>query len=430
MISILLIITLLSFNIPVFATDSSSLSQLQTDRLAGQNRYETSAEITKSGWTNSDYAIIASGEDFPDALCGAPLAQKYNAPILLTANDSLDEQSKNQLLRLKVKNVFIIGGVGVISSNVEQDIKNMGIEVSRIAGNDRYETSLKVAQTMGQFTQAVIATGENFPDALSIAPIAAIKGIPILLTPKENLPEGLKEFINNNVQSTYVVGGITVISDNVLNQLPSPKRLSGINRYETNISVIKEFTNELDFSNCYIGTGENFSDALAGSALVSLTKSPIILVSNPVDQSTKDLIKDNISSIKKVIVFGEKSGVPESVLISIQCDFNNSDAKLLESSGVQNKINIGDAFKVVLKGNPTTGYIWHYSIENSDIVKLDFENYVRDSNIVGAGNTYTWNFKALKTGDTKIIYKYYRDWEGESSTTAENIIEYLICVNN
>jgi len=293
---------------------SNASSPIQSARLAGQDLYGTSAEVARSGWTNSDFAIIASGEDFADALCGAPLAKKYNAPILLTAKNSLNEQSKNQLSRLKVKHVFIIGGLGIISSKVERDILNMGIQVSRIAGNDRYETSLKVAQTMGQFTQAVIATGENFPDALSIAPIAAMKGIPILLTPKNNLPEGLKEYLNNNVQSTYIVGGTGVISNNVFNQLPSPKRLSGTTGYDTNISIIKEFINELDFKNCYIATGENFPDALAGSVLASLTKSPVILVSNSAHQSTDVFVKSKSNSIDKITAFGGMIVVPESIL--------------------------------------------------------------------------------------------------------------------
>jgi hypothetical protein len=216
-----------------------------------------------------------------------------------------------------VKSVIIIGGTGVISSVTEQSIKNMGIEVSRIAGNDRYETSIKIAQSMGQFDQAVVASGETFPDALSIAPIAAMKGIPILLTPKDNLPESVKEYLLKTVKSTYVVGGTGVVSEDVFELLPSPKRLSGVNRYETNISIIKEFANELDFGICYLSTGEYFADALSGSALASLTDSPVFLVSTPIDQSTLDFIKSKISSINKEIVFGGIVVVPDSVLNSI-----------------------------------------------------------------------------------------------------------------
>lgn len=295
-------------------SSSNNSSKIPSARIAGQTLYSTSAEVARSGWTNSYYAIIASGENFSDALCGAPLAKKYDAPILLTAKNSLDDQTKNQLSRLNVKYVYIIGGTGVISSNVEQEILRMGIQVSRIAGNDRYETSLRVAKAMGHFTQAVIATGENFPDALSIAPIAAIKGMPILLTPKNNLPNGLKEYLKDNVRSTYVVGGTGVVSNNVYNQLPSPTRLSGTTRYETNISIIKEFTDDLDFENCYLATGENFPDALAGSALASLTNSPVILVSNSVHQSSNSFIKSKLNTIQKITAFGGVFAVPESIL--------------------------------------------------------------------------------------------------------------------
>ncbi|KUO78431.1 MAG: cell wall-binding protein [Desulfosporosinus sp. BRH_c37] len=299
-------------------TASSDIStQILSNRLAGEDMYETSAEVAKSGWKTSYYAIIVSGENFSDALCSAPLAQEYNAPLLLTSKDTLNAQTKIQLSRLKVKNVIIIGGTGVISSVVEQSVKNMGIEVSRIAGKDRYDTSIKIAQSMGQFDQAVIASGETFPDALSIAPIAAMKGIPILLTSKDNLTESMQAYLLKTVKSTYVVGGTGVISEDVFKLLPSPKRLSGVNRYETNISIIKEFANELDFGICYLSTGEYFADALAGSTLAALSSSPVFLVNDPVDQSTTDYFRSKISGIKQEIVFGGTAVVPESTIISL-----------------------------------------------------------------------------------------------------------------
>lgn len=107
----------------------------------------------------------------------------------------------------------------------------------------------------------------------------------------------------------------------------------------------------------------------------------------------------------------------------------NNNFKLLKATKVQNSLDVGEYGRAILKGNPTTGYTWHYTVENNDIIKLNDENDIRDSNMIGAGNTYTWNFKALKAGQTKIIFRYYRDWEGEASTTTENTIEYLICVN-
>lgn len=304
------------YSAKAYATTNYYGSSLNSsDRLAGQNRYDTSAKIAEKGWMSSYYAVIASGEDFPDALCGAPLAGKYNAPILLTSRYSLETQTKTQLSRLNVQDVFIIGGTGVISANVEQEIKNLGMTVTRISGENRYETSVKVAEKMGYVNQAVIATGDNFPDALSIASIAAIKGLPILLTAKDQLSEGVKKYLKDNVQSTIVVGGTGVVSNYIYNQLPSPTRLNGNNRYETNLNIVKAYVEELNFNTCYIATGEDFPDALAGSALASLNNSPIILVNNSISLSTIDFLSNR--SVDHIVAFGGTGAVSDTVLLSM-----------------------------------------------------------------------------------------------------------------
>ncbi len=91
-------------------------------------------------------------------------------------------------------------------------------------------------------------------------------------------------------------------------------------------------------------------------------------------------------------------------------------------------VKAGDLFSVSLKGNPTTGYTWHYTLENKDIASVTSEEIVPDSDLIGAGSTFTWTLKALKPGVTRITFKYYRDWEGESSVTAENTVIYIIKV--
>jgi serine protease Do len=109
-------------------------------RLAGQTRYDTASAIAKQGWTQSDYAILAFGENYPDALASAPLAKKYNSPVLLTNTSHLPDVTKQTLLDLKVKNVFIVGGTAVISTTVESELQSVGISSTRIAGIDKYET--------------------------------------------------------------------------------------------------------------------------------------------------------------------------------------------------------------------------------------------------------------------------------------------------
>ena len=286
-----------------------------TYRLAGADRYATAAEIAENGWTSSDYAVIASGENFPDALCGAPLAAEHEAPILLTSRYRLEEQTRTQLRRLDVENVFLIGGTGVISSSVEDQIEDMGIDVTRIAGSDRYETALLVAQELDSFDQAIIVTGDNFPDALSIAPIAGMKGYPILLTEKYSLPTGLLSYLNREVDDTIVVGGTGVVSTNVYNQLPSPLRLSGDDRYATNLAVIRYFEDSLDFGTSYVATGKNYPDALAGSALAAREKAPLLLVSDSVSSSVLNYLEDQ--SIDNFAAFGGTGAISTAVLSTL-----------------------------------------------------------------------------------------------------------------
>ncbi|MCM1566512.1 MAG: cell wall-binding repeat-containing protein [Dehalobacter sp.] len=306
-------------NIVNAAAGSPGSSFITSNRLSGSDRYETSALISQYGWSSSNYAIIVNGENYPDALCSAPLASKYNAPILLTSSESLSTKTRTELSRLHVSHVFLIGGTSAISTSVEREIYYMGISISRIAGSDRYDTSARIAQTLGSYNQAIIATGENFADALSAAPIAAIKEIPILLTAKNSLPGNIQQALQN-VTSTYVVGGTGVISTSVLNLLPAGKRLSGADRYETNLKIIDEFSAQLNLAACCIATGQSFPDALAGSALAAQTNSPVILVNSLTNTSVGNYINQKSNLISKLIVFGGTAVIPQNVVNTLLDD--------------------------------------------------------------------------------------------------------------
>ncbi|MCS4437125.1 cell wall-binding repeat-containing protein [Clostridium botulinum] len=90
-----------------FSSNVVSAATLQ-ERLYGNDRYQTNSKIVDSGWTSSEYAVVASGEDFADALCASPLAQQNKAPILLTNKDNLSIENKKQLSRLKVKKYLLL----------------------------------------------------------------------------------------------------------------------------------------------------------------------------------------------------------------------------------------------------------------------------------------------------------------------------------
>ncbi len=295
-------------------------------RLYGKGRYETSASICKDGWKISDYAIIASGEGFADALSAAPLAKKYDAPILLTEKNKLNNDVKNQLKNLQVKNVIIVGGTGIISKDVESELENLGISIERIFGTDRYKTSLKIGEKIGLNNGVVVANGQGYADALAMAPIAGSKQMPILLTPNDKLTSDTMEFLNkNSYDKSYVLGGTAVVSDNIKNSLKKPTRLSGSDRYKTNISILNHFKKDLNLNDVYIASGNGYADALSGSALASKNKSPIILMNESVNKSTQDFVNENKSNFKNVTIFGGEGAVKEFSVNKLFGTFNPSN---------------------------------------------------------------------------------------------------------
>lgn len=336
----LIIVTIISSSI-VFADGNSQEDSVK--RLFGENRYGTSASIASEGWKQSNYAILASGEDFPDAISAAPLAKKYNAPILLSQKNSLPIETSNVLQNLKVKNVFIVGGIGVISTLVENQLDNMGINVTRLSGNNRFETDIKIAEQLENVSEIAIVTGEDYADALSIAPIASEKNMPIILTGKTGLSTVVKNYISShNIQLIYIVGVGSVIDNSIVEKLSTKViQINGANKYARNMLINNKFNPLMNLSNIYIATGENYADALSGSALASMNYNPILLINSNID-SQKDFINNNIKYINKIRFLGGtniisdktiKDIIPSSLPITITVasipslnpDYNNLD---------------------------------------------------------------------------------------------------------
>ncbi|AND83732.1 cell wall-binding repeat-containing protein [Clostridium tyrobutyricum] len=306
-----------------------------SSRLGGADRYETSAQISQNGWKNgSDYVVLASGEGYADALCAAPIAKKYNAPILLTSSKTLNSTIKSEITRLKAKNVIEIGGTASISSNIENQLENqMSLKVTRLGGTDRYETSVNVARELGDVSDMVLTSGLGYADALSIAPIAASKGYPILLTPKNSVTNSVKSYIDShksNSTKVYVVGGSGVIPESTLSSVPNPMRIFGQNRYETNVSVMEYFKADLKLQNVYIARGDGpngneFADALSASALASQTSSPVVLTNNALNSSTQEFIKSNFTKDTNIVSIGGQASVSDSLVTTIQNVINGTD---------------------------------------------------------------------------------------------------------
>lgn len=289
--------------------ESALADDASVDRVSGTNRYDTSVKVSQKGWPKgADSVVIAVGDNFPDALAGAPLAYKYNAPILLVPKNKLSGNVYHEIKRLGAKKAFILGGTSVVESSVEAQLKSMGLEIDRIAGKNRYETASKIADYIGG-TKAVVTYGDNFPDSLSIASYAASNSMPILLTDDKTLPSATKNALKK-YRSTIVVGGESAVSKKVYNELPSPRRITGSNRYETATKVVNSLYSTSSTKESTIATGESFADALTGSVIAAKNNEPIVLVeSDSVPAVVRETINDY--QMNSFTIIGGKSVISE-----------------------------------------------------------------------------------------------------------------------
>lgn len=248
------------------------------ERISGQDRVETALDISQKGWNSAQTVILSEYSDYADSIAATPFAVSVNAPILLTAGDSIDPRVVEELKRLKPQKVILLGGTGCLKSSIEKDLDQLAIKWERMGGADRYETSILLAKSVHS-DSLILANGDNFPDALSAASFAGIKQIPIVLT-SDTLPNSVIEYYKEtHPQHLIVIGGEGVIPSNQLiqNNLKIETRLGGQDRYETNAKVVTFMKDAYTSEDLFLASGLTFPDAVAGTVLASKLKAPLLL---------------------------------------------------------------------------------------------------------------------------------------------------------
>lgn len=302
---------------------------LSPNKLAGQTRYITAVEISKSLYPNGfpmekeqKTVILATGEDSADGLSAGPLSTVYGvAPILLTKTAEFTEATKNEILRLKADKVVIVGGHLAIKEEVEAEINALEIETVRISGPTRYDTNQLIIDELGELEGIFVASGASFADAIAAAPIAAANNWGILLTPKNDISDDALKVLTG--KRVVILGGHLVLSDQVetkINNYPHKKsveRLAGTNRYDTVAMLLRTFKNEINSNQIILTTGTNFPDALASAALAIHSKAPIILVEDNLATSVELFLMEygETNYLEDIFIIGEI--VKDSVITQV-----------------------------------------------------------------------------------------------------------------
>jgi len=267
-------------------------------RLAGPDRYATSAAIAATSPAGPAVAYVASGVQYADALSGAAAAGRNSSPVLLVDPDSIPAVIADQLARLQPQSIVVLGGTAAVSGQVQSQLAAYTLgTVTRFAGSDRYATSAQVsaASFPAQTPVAYIASGTAFPDALSGAAAAAgTANGPVLLVAGTSIPAAVSaELARLQPGRIVVLGGTAAVSSDVQQQLAgytagAVTRLAGSDRYATSAAVSAVFPAGVNVA--YIASGQSFPDALSGAPVAGESGAPILLV--PGDQATSSVLDE------------------------------------------------------------------------------------------------------------------------------------------
>ncbi|MBY2478695.1 cell wall-binding repeat-containing protein [Clostridioides difficile] len=298
----------LTMSMFVVACPISANALDKIDKIQGADKYETAGLIAdKQNYTTA--ILVNADSTMADGLSASGLAGATNAPILLTKKNNIPSATLKRVE--KADKVYIIGGESSIDKATENVFKDKGIEVKRLQGSDRIKTSYNVAKEIGVINKVskVILTNafKGEPDAMSIASVAVRDKAPIVLTDGNSVP------FNTTGTESYIIGGTSSMSDNLVNDTNST-RLGGVDRYDTNKKIVNKFYNRAN--EFYIASGKDLVYALVGSTTAKNT--PTVLVD---DNSNKTVLK----SATKITSIGNLSDSVLQQCLNITKNIGNSD---------------------------------------------------------------------------------------------------------
>lgn len=304
----------------VYSANPISSEAAATEQvLAGSNRHSTAVQVSQKGWSSAENVVLVNDSAIADALAATPLAEELNAPILLTGKNKLNSTTKSEIERLGAQNIYLIGGESVLSDNLSAEISG---RTYRISGSSREKTALAIAKKINELnpvkTIAVVNGTTGLADAVSIASVAAEKDMAIILSNPKSGVSLSKEFIySNGIEKSYVIGGDKAVPNYVMSSLPGAERVSGSNRNDTNAKVIEKFYPSNSLNNIYVaknGSGNTgqLIDALAVGVLAAKNSSPVLIVSNSLSASQRNVVRSKeIGIVTRVGGNGNESAFEE-----------------------------------------------------------------------------------------------------------------------
>ncbi|MCR5183003.1 MAG: cell wall-binding repeat-containing protein [Clostridia bacterium] len=304
------------------------LDQMILTRVYGKTRYQTSLEVAKRYMNNNslmklDSVIVATGDDFPDALSGSSLSIMKEAPVLLISNKV--ESSRLMATTFIEENlveggdIYIVGGNGAVSTEYSDSLEALGYKVTRYSGKSRYNTNLEILNALGESEYLLVCSGANYADAAT----ASATGLPVLLAGTK-LEDYQLDYLAEGKRQIYVIGGKGAVSEEIAEALAeydtdgTVDRVAGKDRSLTAKAVAEEFFDLKPYvSTVVFAYGGNFPDCISGGLLAYSLNAPILYGGTHQSYTDADApyIQENI--VKTAYILGGPSLIPDEFVFGL-----------------------------------------------------------------------------------------------------------------
>ncbi|HEY5051416.1 MAG TPA: cell wall-binding repeat-containing protein, partial [Acidothermaceae bacterium] len=279
-------------------------------RFAGANRFATAAAISayEYGDNQADAVVLARADNFPDALVGAPLAAAKNAPLLFTSGTTLPAVTEAEIPRVlaRGKTVYVLGGPSAIPNQIVAQLTALGYGPIRLAGGDRFETAVAVADALGDPTTIFLASGSDFADALTAGPPATQAHGAILLTSPGGVAITTNTYLQAHPGTVFAIGGPAAAAD------PKATPIFAGDRFATGIAVAQQFFPTATHAG--IASGGAFPDAMAAGAYMAATGGPLLLTQpTGLTASVASYLGSTDTAVTSADIFGGSTAVSPAV---------------------------------------------------------------------------------------------------------------------
>lgn len=304
-------------------------------KLIQGNANQISMELNESAFKSADEAILINEDEMIDSITATPLAYTKNAPIIPVKSKQIDKEIEEYLDKLGVKKITIIGSSKSVSQVAANNLKRLGYEVTRIYGDDRYETSIKIANELDKTKEVknivLINSDIGFENALGIYSFAAQENMPIIWTDGKNLKD-IKSYIKKNqIEKVYAIGDSEEFHKNLKSNIEDFEIIKEIKKAKTNLNIIEKFdkntsdkvyTISLEYGN-YV----NINDYISLGVVAAKQNAPILICAENLTKSQEKYLDEN--NIKILEQIGNKVNDYSVYNIIINKNFLSSVALLL-----------------------------------------------------------------------------------------------------